>query len=148
MRLGMRKRTKHLRRAAAVVETAVVAPVLVVAMLGMMEVGYAFLVRQTVTMASREGARAASLPGGTMSDVNFAVDAAMESVGLDGYEVDSNVASLGPSDTEVWVSVSIPLNRVSFTGSLLGGGSFDIGSTTTMRREGVSVDPSGTGVAP
>lgn len=126
-----------MRRATAAVETAVVAPVLVVAMLGMMEVGYAFLVRQTVTMASREGARAAALPGGTLDDAESAVDAAMGAAGLEGYETESNVSGLSSTDTEVWVSVTIPLNRVSFTGTLLGGGSFDIGSTTTMRREGV-----------
>jgi len=128
------RRNRGLRKGVAAVETAVVAPLLVVAMLGMMEVGYAFMVRQTVTMASREGARAGCLPGGTMADVESAVDDAMEAAGLEGYEVDSNVGTAGI--TEVWVNVTIPLNRVSFTGSLLGGGSFDIGSTTTMRREG------------
>ncbi|MBK8268710.1 MAG: pilus assembly protein [Planctomycetes bacterium] len=137
MKLKLGKRSRFLRKGVAAVETAVVAPLLVVSMLGMMEVGYAFLVRQTVTMASREGARAAALPGGTMDDVDTAVDAAMSAAGLVGYETDSNVSGLLPSDPEVWVSVTIPLNRVSFTGSLLGGGSFDIGSTTTMRREGI-----------
>ncbi len=135
MKLG--RRNLRMRRGVAAVETAVVAPLLVVAMLGMMEVGYAFMVRQTVTMASREGARTAALPGGSMSDVNTSVDEAMAAAGLEGYTTTSNVDSLGSSDTEVWVTVSIPLNRVSFTGSLLGGGSFDINSTTTMRREGV-----------
>lgn len=140
-------RNKRMRRGVAAVETAVVAPLLVVAMLGMMEVGYAFMVRQTVTMSSREGARTAALPGGTMSDVNTAVDEAMSAAGLDGYTTTSNVDSLGPEDTEVWVTVSIPLDRVSFTGQMLGGGSFDISSTTTMRREGVDIDqPAGVGV--
>lgn len=137
MKRLLRTRNRTLRKGVAAVETAVVAPVLVVAMLGMMEVGYAFLVRQTVTMASREGARAAALPGGTLADVETAVDAAMDAAGLEGYETDSNIATVEDTDTEVWVSVTIPLNRVSFTGSLLGGGSFDISSTTTMRREGV-----------
>lgn len=135
----LRNRKYH-RRGAAVVEMAVIAPVLVLGMLGTMEVGYAFMVRQTVTMASREGARAAALPGGTMTDVTTAVGAAMNAAGLTGYTLDSNVALLGELDSEVWVSVSIPIDRVSFTGSLLGGGKFDIGATTTMRREGVDVD--------
>jgi len=120
-----------------VVETAVVAPVLILGMLGMMEVGWAFMVRQTVTLASREGARAAALPGGALTDVTAAADAAMSSAGLTGYTVTSNVDTLGPTDTEVSVTVSIPLNRVTFTGGLLGGGSFNIASTSTMRREGV-----------
>ncbi len=128
---------KHARRGAAVVETAVIAPILILCMLGMMEVGYAFMVRQTVTMASREGARAASLPGGTLTDVTTAVDAVMDSANLTGYTTTSNIETVTPTDLEVWVGVTIPLNRVSWTGQLFGGGSFDISSTTTMRREGV-----------
>ncbi|MFQ5429820.1 MAG: TadE/TadG family type IV pilus assembly protein [Phycisphaerae bacterium] len=128
---------RHARRGTAVVETAVVAPILILGMLGMMEVGYAFMVRQTVTMASREGARAAALPGGDMTAVNAAVDAAMGAANLTGYTTTSNISTVGPTDLDVWVTVSIPLNRVTFTGSLFGGGSFDITSTTTMRREGV-----------
>ncbi|MCG8404633.1 MAG: pilus assembly protein [Phycisphaerales bacterium] len=131
------RRNGNKRRGAAVVETAVIAPILILGMLGMMEVGYAFMVRQTVTMSSREGARAAALPGGTLADVNTAVDAAMGAANLSGYTTTSNIDTLGPTDLEVWVKVTIPLDRVTFTGNLFGGGSFDISSTTTMRREGV-----------
>lgn len=131
------RRTKHLRRGAAVVETAVIAPVLILGMLGMMEVGWAFMVRQTVTLASREGARAAALPGAVRADVDTAVDGTMGSANLTGYTTTTNLETLGPTDPEVWVRVSIPLSRATFTGSLLGGGSFQIGSTTTMRREGI-----------
>lgn len=142
------KRAKYARRGSAVVETAVVAPVMILGMLGMMEVGYAFMVRQTVTLASREGARAASLPGGDMTDVNAAVDAAMGAANLDGYTTTSNVDSLGPTDVEVSVDVSIPLDRATFTGSMLGGGSFNISSQTTMRREGVDAGGGSQGVDP
>ena len=126
-----------MRRGAAVVETAVVAPILVLGMLGMMEVGWAFMLRQTVTLAAREGARAGSLPGATLADVQAAVDGAMGAGNLDGYTMTSNIANLGPSDLEVSVTVSIPLDRATFTGQLIGGGSFQISSTTTMRREGL-----------
>lgn len=132
------RRAGHKRRGLAVVETAVVAPVLILGMLGMMEVGWAFMTRQTVTLASREGARAAALPGGTMIDVDAAVDSAMGSAGLTGYTTVSDVSTVLPTDTEVTVTVSIPFSRASFTGGLLGGGSFSIGSTTTMRREGIN----------
>ena len=141
-------RSKNLRRGSAVVEMAVMAPLLITAMLGMIEVGYAFMVKQTVTLASREGARAGALPGGTMDDVQSAVDAAMASPGLSGYSVESNINALGPTDTEVWVEVSIPLDRATFTGSLLGGGSFDITGKTTMRREGVDDPEAGGGITP
>jgi hypothetical protein len=125
------------------VETAVVAPLVVTAMLGMMEIGYAFMICQTVTLASREGCRAGALPGGVLADVEEAVDDTMGAANLTGYTTESNIASLEPTDTEVWVEVSIPFSRVSFTGQLLGGGSFEISSRTTMRREGVEAAEEG-----
>ena len=94
-------RHKYARRGTAVVEAAVMAPLVVTAMLGMIEVGYSFMIRQTVTLASREGARAAALPGGTLADVNAAVDGAMEGPGLTGYTVTSNVATLAPTDATI-----------------------------------------------
>ncbi len=146
MKLITRKR--HVRKGAAVVETAVVAPVLILGMLGMIEVGYAFMVRQTVTLASREGCRAASLPGGDMTDVNDAVDASMGAANLTGYTTTSNIDSLSSTDLEAEVTVSIPIDRATFTGSLLGGSQFTISSTTTMRREGVDTEDDGSGVEP
>ncbi len=135
--MNQRWARRFVRRGTAVVETAVVAPLLILSMLGMIEVGYAFMVKQTVTLASREGARAASLPGASMADVNAAADAAMDASNLSGYTTTSNISSLGAGDVETWVQVSIPLNRVSFTGNMLGGGSFNITGRTSMRREGV-----------
>ncbi len=125
------------RRGTTVVEMAVMAPLLVMAMLGMFEVGYAFMVKQTVTLAAREGARAAALPGGTIDDVNAAVDASMGAARLSGYTTTSNIQDCGPNDRETWVQVSIPFSRASWTGGLLGGGSFEITAKTTMRREGL-----------
>jgi len=136
------RKNRFERRGSAVVEMAVMAPLAVTAMLGMMEVATGFMIKQTVTLASREGARAAALPGGDSGDVQAAVDAAMSAADLEGYTVESNVSQLGPNDLDVWVEVSIPLDRVSFTGNLLGGGSFDITSRTTMRREGVDASES------
>lgn len=114
------------------------APLVVTAMFGMIEVGYCFMIRQTIVLAAREGCRAAALPGGTMSGVNAAVDEAMEGPGLTGYTVTSNLSSIEADEEDVWVRVSIPFNRASFTGNLLGGGSFEIASETHMRREGIS----------
>lgn len=138
------KRKRFVRRGAAVVEAAVVAPLMILAMFGMIEVGYAFMIKQTVTLAAREGARAAALPGGNMSDVTAAVDASMAAANLTGYTTTSNISSVGPTDYEVWVEVSMPFDRAGFTGQLMGGGSFNITAKTTMRREGVDA-PDGDG---
>lgn len=126
------------------VEAAVVAPLMILAMFGMIEVGYAFMVKQTVTLAAREGARAAALPGGDTTSVTSAVDASMGAANLTGYTTESNISTVGPEDYEVWVEVSMPFDRVGFTGQLMGGGSFNITAKTTMRREGVDA-PDGDG---
>lgn len=133
----IRRKQRGQRRGSAVVETAVVAPLLLLAMFGILELGQAYHIKQTVALASREGCRAAALPGGNLGDAQAAVDASMGLSGLTGYTVTSNISSVGPNDTQVWVKVSIPFNRASFTGTMLGGGTYNISSTTTMRREGV-----------
>ena len=139
--VGAMKRTnqrRFIRRGSAVVEAAVVAPLMVTAMFGMMEAGYAFMIKQSVALAAREGARAGAMPGATIDEVRAAVESSMIGAHLSGYTTTSNLESLSSSDTDVTVTVSIPFSRVSFTGTLLGGGSFDINSTTTMRREGLT----------
>lgn len=136
----MKRNQMHKRRAAAVVEMAVMAPLVVTAMFAIVEVGHAFMIKQTVTLAAREGARAGALPGGTLTDVQNAVDGPMGAASISGYAVDSNVASLSPTDTEVWVRVSVPFEEITFTGHIFGLESFDIASQTTMRREGIDDD--------
>ena len=132
------RRNRRTRRGVAVVETAIVAPLVVLGMLGMMEVSYAFMIRQTVTLASREGARVASLPSATVSDVTTAVDATMTAANLSGYTTTTNLAALAPADTTVSVTVTLPFDRAGFTGQLLGGGILNLTATTTMRLETAS----------
>ncbi|MFO0972670.1 MAG: TadE/TadG family type IV pilus assembly protein [Phycisphaerae bacterium] len=138
-------RSRFLRRGGAVVETAVVAPILMGMMLGMTEMGSAFMARQTVTNAAREGARVASIAGATLTDVNNAVATTMAAGHMTGYTVTTNLTSLGGA-TDVWVQVSVPFNRSSFTGSLFGGGSVNITSKASMRLEGTALDGGSQGV--
>lgn len=131
------------------------APLVVTAMLAMTEIGYTFMLRQTVTLAAREGARAGALPGAAMSDIQAAVDASMSAANLtpatapgnpsdpnfadtlDGYVTTSNIDQLGPTDTNLEVTVTMPIDRTLFTGTLLGGGNFTVSATSSMRREGI-----------
>ncbi len=57
------------RTGAAVVEFAVVAPLLFMLTLGLMEVSRMVMVKQLLINASREGARLAVLPGATSDEV-------------------------------------------------------------------------------
>lgn len=139
MTRGLHRRNRKHRRGAATVEMAVVAPILVMMMLGMIEVGYAFMVRHTLDLAANRAVRVATLPGYTSSDVIENVDDTLVHTGLAGYEVSTNLDELEPTEREVWVEVKMPINRVMFTGSLFGGGSFNITARRTAQRE---MDPS------
>jgi Flp pilus assembly protein TadG len=61
------------RRGAAAVEFAVVAPVFILLVLGMLEYGRMIMVQQVITNASREGARRAVLDGATVESVTAAM---------------------------------------------------------------------------
>ncbi|HWL92934.1 MAG TPA: TadE/TadG family type IV pilus assembly protein [Phycisphaerae bacterium] len=135
MRNFIRRRNQNLRRGATTVELAVVAPLLILMMLGFLEIGYAFLVKQTLGLAANRAARVATLPGYTGDDVRASIDDTLERAGLSGYEVTTNLDELGPTDRNVWVQVTLPLDRALFTGSLLGGGNFDITERRTSHRE-------------
>lgn len=159
MKLIMTNR-KFGRRGATVVEMAVMAPLAVMAMMGMIEAGYAFMVKQTVTLSARDGARAGVLPGATMSDIDDAVDASMEAANLEpldpppgydpedpdtwddccGYTTSSNMPTIQPTDEAIWVQVTIPLECVSVVGGIFPIGNYHITSKAYMRREGVDAN--------
>ena len=133
----MKRHRTHTRRGAAVVEMAVVAPLLLLFVLGTVEMGWMLLVRHTVSMAAREGARASTLPNATLTEVQGKVTAAMTGSGLTGYTINSNLTSLGPTDEQVWVEVTIPYAQYALTGSIFGGGMFDVTTRVTLHREGI-----------
>lgn len=124
------------RRGVAAVEFAFVAPVFLVLVMGMIEVGRGLMVQQVLINATREGARRATLPDATTDLVKSAVldYATRGSVKL--YGTDINV-SPDPSGTfnneQIRVDVQIPYSRVSWViGKYI---TSDLRAVTTMRSE-------------
>ncbi len=126
------------RRGVTIVETAVVAPLVLTATFGAMLVGYAFMARQTVTLAAREGARTGVLPGSTVTDVQARVDQTMSGLGLAGYTATIDMGS--STDPNVTVTVSLPFDRTTITAGFFTG-TMDIASTSIMRRELAGLTP-------
>ncbi len=98
-----------LRRGNAVLEAALVLPILLYLAFGTVEFGYFFYVKNNVQGAAREGVRAAIPPGATNTDVNTAVLNQMTAAGLQasGYTITttpSNVSGLA-AGTAVTVNV-------------------------------------------
>lgn len=116
---------RFFRRGNAVLEAALVVPILLYLAFGTVEFGYFFYVKNNVQGAAREGVRAAIPPGATNTDVTTAISSQMTAAGLQGsgYTVTttpSNVSGLAPGTTVTvtvqctWGAVGLrPLQLIS-----------------------------------
>ena len=125
------------RRAAAVVEFAIVAPLFFLLVFGMIEYGRMVMVQQIITNASREGARSAVLDGATATEVQNNVDEFLEQSSISGAEVtitpsDPSTAAFGEPIT---VTVSIDFADASWLPSPMYLGGQQMSASTSMRRE-------------
>ena len=127
------------RRGAAAVEFALVAPLFLLMVMGMIEVGRAIMVQQILTNASREGARRAVLDGATDSEVTTFVNTYLTNASLPAATV--TFPQGNPQDAgfgaPVEVQVSIPFGQVSWVPSPMYLGGQNLTATTVMRRETV-----------
>jgi Flp pilus assembly protein TadG len=132
-----RNRRRRTRTGAAVVEFAVVGPLLVMLTMGMMEVGRVVMVKQMMVNASREGARLAILPTSTASQVISHVQSQMADSAINGTNVVLTPTSLenAPAGTAVTVTISVNANQVSWIPNPLFTFNKPITASTTMRRE-------------
>ncbi len=128
------KQADNLVRGAAAVELAVVLPLLLTLVFGIIEFGWVFMVRETLTNSSREGCRVAVLQGSTEQDIQERVDASMGPTGLTTYTV--QISRSSPGDPDEKVQVLIPYADVSLLGGFFGPTDFNLGATTVMRKEG------------
>ena len=127
------------RSGAAAVEFAVVAPVFLLLVFGMIEYGRMVMVQQVITNASREGARVGVLDGSSNQDVLDVVNQYLNSGSISGATI--TVTPTNPEDAEfgdpVTVSVDIPFSQVSWLPSPMYLGGKTLTASTVMRRESV-----------
>jgi len=118
------------------VELAIVTPILLTMLFGIIEYGWLFTVRQALVNSAREGARTAALPGSTVADVEARVDQYMAPLGLTTYTTEVGVDE-NNNPTGV-VTVSIPYQDVTLVGGYFGTTpSGNIQATCVMRKEGI-----------
>ncbi len=104
------------RNGAAVVEFAVVLPVIVLLLMGSMEVGRAVMVKHVLEETARAGCRVAAFGSSTKQDVLNIVETAMSAAKIDNYTVTidpdppDNLGAFEP----VTVSVAVPYADVSW----------------------------------
>jgi Flp pilus assembly protein TadG len=130
----VRSRRSERARGAAVVEFAVVLPLLLTILFGIIEYGWVFMVRQTLQTSAREGARIAILQ--TSEDPYTAALSrmadVMEPTGLTTY-----TAVVTQDGTVMTAEVTIPYDDVSLMGGFFGTHTYDLGGTCSMRKEGM-----------
>ena len=104
------------RRGTAVVEFAIVAPLLFLLILGVLELGRLVMVQQVLTNASREGARRGILEQATAAEVETVVVNYLTSSYVSGATVvvsPSSLSGVGFGDL-VTVTISVPFDQVSW----------------------------------
>jgi Flp pilus assembly protein TadG len=124
------------RRGTAIVEFAVVLPLLLVLLFGIIDFGWIFMVRQTLTNAAREGCRVAVLQTATAEQVANRVRSVMQPTGYaQGTDWTLTTSAI---DAEVqWVQVSMPVDRCTLVGFVVKGG-YSLTGRSSMRKEGVA----------
>ena len=128
---------RRARRGAALVEFAVVAPILMLILLGTIEFGRVMLLKNSVTAAAREAAREATLPSSTEQTVTDAATNYTDQVSPETATVSISplLISVEAGDM-ITVTVTIPASAISPLGSTWMGENFQVGSSASMRREG------------
>lgn len=110
------KRLSSGRKGVAVVEFAVVMPVIVLLLMGSLEMGRAVMVRHMLEETARAGCRVAAFENGTKQDVVDIVAAAMTAANIDSYTLTINPDPPESLDAfePVTVTVSVPYLDVSW----------------------------------
>ncbi len=137
------RRNSRPRRGAAALELALVLPLFLLIIIGILEFGRALMMYQMTTNAGREAARTAIITGADDTQINNAINSYLDSCGIKsaGRTIEfrdsaGNATSIGNigSHEPVTVSISVPFNENSF-----GLSSWFVGKTmnteVTMRRE-------------
>lgn len=130
------------RKGAAAVEFAVVAPMLIALVFGMIEFGRAIMVQQVIVNASREGARMAVVEGTSAADVNAAINAQLTAANIDNpkivFKVNGNAVSdptVGSAGDAITVDVSVAYADVTWLPTPTYLGAAQLEAATVMRRE-------------
>lgn len=118
------------------VEMAIVTPILLTLLFGIIEYGWIFTLRQALSNAAREGARVAVLSGSSDTEINTRVTEYLQPYGMTTHVVAITHATTN-DPTEV-VKVTVPYADVTLLGAFFGTTDYDLGATCSMRKEGGS----------
>jgi Flp pilus assembly protein TadG len=111
------------RQGAALVEFAMILPILVMVIMGMFEFGRGIMATEVLNHAARLGARNGSLTTGTTASVTTAVNELLVNAGVNGTTVkvlvNGAATEVGNADSgdEIQVTVTVPYANVTWIGN-------------------------------
>jgi Flp pilus assembly protein TadG len=124
------------RRGTAAVEFAIIGPIVVMLVLGMIEFSRLMMVEEILTNAAREGCRQAVLTGATSSDATSTVATYLAGAGISGYTTtvspDPGTAEAG---TAITVTITVPYSSVTWLPTPIFLGNTTLTATVIMRKE-------------
>lgn len=125
------------RRGSSAVEFAVIAPLMILFTFGLVEIGRLMLVKQTVTHATREGARVAVRPTADLADVMQRVRDELLTLEIEDVVIETEPAFLELVEPggEVTVRVRVGIDTVSWIPGYFNFSVNDVVAETCMRRE-------------
>jgi Flp pilus assembly protein TadG len=138
--------TRHWRseRGAELIEFAIVVPILLLLIAGIIDFGMMFRTYEAVTNAAREGARVGVLPGYAPVDVQSRVDAYLAASGLTGAHTTSVVNIPVATTAGTFTARAVTLNY-TYQFVVLGGfgnlGTITLNAQSVMRTEAQAAAP-------
>jgi TadE-like protein len=130
-------KTERSRRGASAVEFAIVAPVFLILLFGIIEFGRVMMVQQILVNASRAGAREASLPDSSVNSVRSIVTKSLQQASIVIAENQIGVSpdpALAFDNEEIRVTVEVPYADIGWIpGVHLKG--VQLRASTSMRAE-------------
>lgn len=129
-------RARSLRRGVATIETAVTLPLLAFLTFGSIELSNMMFLRQSMSIASYEGARSATRPGGSQGLAETKIQEVLSVRGVTTYTIQFNpvITTATPRGTMIQVTVATAPTSVSYAPFRLFSGS-SITSSSTMVRQ-------------
>ena len=133
-RVGQRPRPTERRRGAAMIEFAIVAPLLMLFFFAAFEFCRVAMIRHTVDNAVYEGCREAIIPGATAGSARAKAEEILGTLGLNGATVIVSPATIHNRSPEVTLTIEVALDSNTFVPPQFTGGT-RITRTLTMQRE-------------
>src|SRR5688572_29502758 len=146
MKNNSRRSVRRFRSGNAVLDMALIMPLLIMLTFGAVEYGFALYIKHSLQAAAREGARAAVVSGATATEVQAAVDSAMLAAGFQQakYTRPPTISPANWTSAAAGTTITVTVNTTWGTAgckvlpNYLGGipTTKVLAGATTMRKEG------------